>query len=151
LSMPFVMNINKIDDNPTTARSMIEEIDKMKDGSVLLCVRVFKQGDGINCDTIGDNVAPLVEYYNKEKGGQIWPVKLSFIYSDTHAKEREMLEDNGISFPNLADTDLRELTKSELLLFVMNEFAIANSDRDVYYYEYLDFEKEEMHLRRVFT
>jgi len=151
LSMPFVMNINQIDGNPTTARSMIDEIDEMKDGSVLLCVRVFKQGNGINCDTIGDNVAPLVEYYNKEKGGQIWPVKLSFIYSDTHAKEREMLEDNGISFPNLADTDLRELTKSELLLFVMNEFAIANPDRDVYYYEYLDFEKEEMHLRRVFT
>ncbi len=152
LSMPFTINISALDNDETTARKMINELDKLNDGDIVLGARMYENKSGYKTsDTLGGNVIPLVEYYNKETGREIIPIFISYIYFPTDRMNETELEEKGVNFPShlsvkwLGQEDHKELWTQKVMIVMQ----LVNLDRDVYWYEYTDFDKEELVLVKV--
>jgi len=152
LSMPLFFDIgNTLDENKTTARQMIDNLDNLEDGSIVIGMRLFEYSNGVKYgDSLGGNVAPLVEYYNRENNRNIIPAKISILYNLDYWKQREELERRGMVLPE-APT-IRRLAGQSVEKWIQNigqQISICNPDRDVYYYEIVDKETERCELIKV--
>ena len=139
ITVPLVW---KIDNNPTTARDMILQLDDVPDGSYIMALRVY---DG-DTDTYGGSVAYLVEYYNRHSGRDLFAVNLGYLWQgETFDKGKQEIMDRGIVIPNI--DDMTGGTMEEQLENTKNALSLCNPGKTFYYYEIVDLEEMVCELK----
>jgi len=139
ISMPFFFDIGRtLDENPTTIRQLYNSLDDVKDGSLIISLRLFETDKGWVSDGAGNHVATVVEHHNSESGVNLVPVPLNFVW-DENSANREKLIERGVNVPEF-DERAWVVSEEEAYLYVMRTIADANPDRDVYYYRTVDKE-----------
>ena len=76
LSMPFVLNANSIEENPTTLRDCINQLNIAEDESIILSVKIADYKDGIISDVTSGHIFPMIEYYNRTNGKDLVPMSI---------------------------------------------------------------------------
>jgi len=152
ISMPLFFDIgNTVDERETTARQMIDDLNGIENGSVILGMRLFEGEDGkMYSDSLGGNVSVLVEYYNRDNDKAMIPVRISFLSNLKYVEQREELTRRGMVLPDRKDI-VRKLgwTIEDWIKNIGQQIFLSNPDRDVYYYEVVDKETERCELVKV--
>lgn len=157
LSMPFVLNINLVDSNPTSMRDLIKQLDNVEDNSIIVCVKLMDHKDGVMSDTLGGHISPLVEYYNRTNVGNKHLVPFDLIaILETDSGLRAKYSDGEVIVP---DYDWKTVGTSCDYSIWHNEkikydywlksIVKANPDRSVYYYNITDVVEEKCVLVKV--
>jgi len=151
-SMPLFFDIGRtLDENDTTARQMIDSLDEVDEGSIIMGLRLFEWDDGHDySDSLGGNVAVLAEYYVRETGREMIPLRLSFILSSRYEQQRDELLRRGMFLPELEDIRRKVGWDVDYWMdHISKQISLYNPDRDVYYYEVVDKETERCELVKV--
>jgi|GEM_PF-7007251 len=152
-SMPLFFDIGRtLDEKVTTARQMIDALDEVDEGSIIMGLKLFEWDDGHEySDSLGGNVAVLVEYYSRETDREMIPVRLSFLLdSEKYEDQRAELRYRGMILPEYEDVLRRAGWEADYWMHnLAKQVAAYNPDRDVYYYEIVDKETERCELVKV--
>lgn len=146
ISLPLFFDIGRtLDENDTTARKMIDELYEVEDGSIIMGIRLFDGDDGKKySDSLGGNVAVIVEYYNKENNMNLIPIRVNFVLSSEYKSQRSELQKRGVILPER--DDVKRLPGSEegdWLIHISEQVSLYNPSKNVYYYEIIDKETEK--------
>jgi len=156
LLMPINFDIGRtLDENPTTARQCITQLDAVDDGSLIVCLKLVPWDGGMMSDTTGGHVAPMVEYYNRENGRNLIPVNIQFVYDNVSCEGRDKLIGIGIILPDYSMAGDRKgtdpISTQEWYMEAMMSLVSLNPDKDVYYYKCINIEDEKYELVRLWT
>jgi hypothetical protein len=151
ISMPFVFL--RVDERPTTARQIINELDTVPDDSLIMCVKLFPWEDGAFSDTCGGHIAAVVDYYNRKHGTSFIPVDVTVICDTTFTEARNRLIKCGVILPDTSDISFKDQSSASdterWYMEQMEALAEANPERNVYYYKCTDIGKEKYEITLV--
>lgn len=143
-SFVFTFNIRALDNNPTTARQIINSLDDIEDGSIVICVRLFNIDNGMRSDTLGGHIVSAVEYHNKQNDTYIIPFRLDVWNSKT---QKEKLNELGVIIPDFPDKYYRSAIGEKYWYFTCFEkFFDANPEKDIYYFHVYELETQQCEL-----
>jgi hypothetical protein len=178
LSLPFVFNMNVInsvaddeklvivsdaftlplgslyvDNSVTTAREAIDQLDKVEDGSIVVCIRVLidDEGDWMS-DSLGGHVSTIVEYYNRLNYKHLVPFDPNFIGRNVYSSLLNKVASHEVNIPSeyyKSEGESEAMSETQRIKKLLLSISESNPNKHIYYYRIVDNQSEECELVKI--